>query len=125
CLEPLAPPEANLLNTADEAVEMIARIDHPAFKLHLDVKAMSTEREPAPALIRKHASRLGHFHANDPNLRAPGFGNTGFVPIFQALREIRSPGWVSVEVFDYSPDPETIARESLRYMKECEARAAG
>jgi sugar phosphate isomerase/epimerase len=125
CLEPLSPPEANLLNTAQEAVEMIARIDHPAFKLHLDVKATSTESESAPALIRKHAAQMQHFHANDPNLRGPGFGKTDFVPIFQALRDIRYTGWVSVEVFDYSPDPETIARESLRYMKECEARTAG
>jgi sugar phosphate isomerase/epimerase len=122
CLEPLSPPDANLLNTAQEALEMIARIDHPAFKLHLDVKAMNTESEPAPTLIRKHASWMQHFHANDPNLRGPGFGKTDFVPIFQALRDIRYAGWVSVEVFDYSPDPETIARESLRYMKECFGR---
>ena len=90
--------------------------------LHLDVKAMATDG-PATELIRKHAARTGHFHANDPNRRGPGFGETDFVPIFRALKERGYTGWVSVEVFDYSPDPETIARESLRYMRECEARA--
>jgi sugar phosphate isomerase/epimerase len=118
CLEPLSPPEADFLNTAAEAVELLDRIDHPSFALHLDVKAMATDG-PAPELIRRHAARTGHFHANDSNRRGPGFGSTDFVPIFRALRDSNYGGWVSVEVFDYSPDPETIARESLRYMREC------
>jgi sugar phosphate isomerase/epimerase len=122
CLEPLSPPEADFLNTCAEAVELLDRINHPQFQLHLDVKAMSTDG-PAPELIRRHAVRTGHFHANDVNRRGPGFGSTDFVPIFRALKDVGYAGWVSVEVFDYSPDPETIARESIRHMRECEAKS--
>jgi sugar phosphate isomerase/epimerase len=124
CLEPLAPPEADFINTCAEAVEILDRLDHPNFVLHLDVRAMSSEDVPIPELIRRHAGRTGHFHANDPNRRGPGFGQVDFVPIFRALRETGYRGWVSVEVFDYSPDPETVARESIRYMRECEAKVS-
>lgn len=124
CLEPLSPPEADFINTCAEALVILDRLAHPNFVLHLDVKAMSTDEAPAPDLIRRHAARTGHFHANDVNLRGPGFGDVDFVPIFRALQESGYSGWVSVEVFDYSPDPVTIARESLRYMKECASKSS-
>lgn len=120
CLEPLAPTEADFLTTCAETVALLDRIGHPNFVLHLDVKAMSSEAEPVPELIRKYAVRAGHFHANDANRRGPGFGDTDFRPIFAALRESGYGGWVSVEVFDYTPDPLTIARESIRSMRACE-----
>jgi len=119
CLEPLTPVETNFMNTAAEGVALIRRLAHPFVKLHLDVKAMSAEAEPTPDVIRANREFLHHFHANDPNKRGPGFGNTNFKPIFHALRDVNYTGWVSVEVFDYSPDPDTIARESIRYMREC------
>jgi sugar phosphate isomerase/epimerase len=122
CLEPLSPPEADFINTCGEALAILQQIDHPNFVLHLDVKAMSTDEAPTPELVRRHGALAGHFHANDVNRRGPGFGSTDFVPIFQALHQSGYGGWVSVEVFDYAPDPVTIARESLRYMKECEAK---
>jgi len=115
----LAPAEADFINTCAEAVELIERISHPNFILHLDVKAMASESAPVTDLIREFAPRAGHFHANDPNRRGPGFGTMDFVPIFHSLRDSGYAGWVSVEVFDYSPDPETIARQSLSYMQQC------
>lgn len=124
CLEPLAPAETDFIQTAAEGCEILDRIDHKNFVLHLDVKAMSSESHSIPELIKTHAARTGHFHANDANRRGPGFGDVDFVPIFRALKETRYAGWVSVEVFDYSPDPVTIARESIRYMRECEAKAS-
>jgi sugar phosphate isomerase/epimerase len=123
CLEPLTSQETDFINSCAEAVELLDRVDHPDFVLHLDVKAMASESAPTPELIRRYAPRTGHFHANDPNKRGPGFGATDFVPIFQALHESGYRGWLSVEVFDYSPDPQTIARESLRYLRECAGRA--
>jgi len=122
CLEPLAPAEADFIQTAAEACVILDRINHPNFVLHLDVKAMSSEAISIPELIHQYAARTGHFHANDPNKRGPGFGSVEFTPIFRALTESKYAGWVSVEVFDYTPDPVTIARESIRYMRDCETR---
>lgn len=121
CLEPLSPPEADFINTCAEAVSILDLVHHPNFVLHLDVKAMSTDDGPTPDLIRHYGAVAGHFHANDVNRRGPGFGTTDFRPIFQALKESQYKGWVSVEVFDYAPDPITIARDSLTYMRSCEA----
>ena len=121
CLEPLSPAETDFLNTCDDALELAARLDHPNVVLHLDVKAMASEPTPIVDLVSRHAAAAGHFHANDANLRGPGFGATDFVPIFDALDRAGYDKWVSVEVFDFSPDPETIASRSLEYMKATKA----
>ena len=96
---------------------LVDAVGHPEFALHLDVKAMCSEQTPMADLIRKYAPTAGHFHANDANLRGPGFGEIDFVPIFRQLRDAGYDRWVSVEVFDYKPDPETIARDSIDYMR--------
>lgn len=118
-IEPLGPSEGNFLNHAHQAVELIRRLDVPDIALHLDVKAMSSEPMPIADNIRQHARWLRHFHANDPNRLGPGMGDVDQAPIFQALSDIHYDGWVSVEVFDYSPGVERILTESWACMQRC------
>jgi sugar phosphate isomerase/epimerase len=120
-LEPLSPAETDVLTTAAETCRLIEEIGSPHVRLHLDVKAMAAEPTPTPDIIRASAPYLEHFHANDENLQGPGFGVVDFLPIFQALDEAGYAGWVSVEVFDYTPGAERLARESIAYMRRVEA----
>ncbi len=118
CLEPLARRETDFINTAEQAVSLIKEINHPNFKLHLDVKAMSDEERGIPEIIKKNKDYLFHFHANDANGLGPGFGRIDFEPIIKVLKEIKYSGFISVEVFDISPGQKRIAEESLAYLKK-------
>ncbi|QDT69222.1 D-tagatose 3-epimerase [Planctomycetes bacterium MalM25] len=112
-LEPLGPAEGDFLNTAAEGMALMERIDSPACRLHLDIKAMASEAEPIVEVVRANAAHTAHFHANDPNLLGPGMGEVDFPPILKALKETGYDGWVSVEVFRYEPTGEAVARTSF------------
>ena len=118
-VEPLGPEEGDFLRTADLGMQLIKMVGSPRCRLHLDVKAMSSEDKQIPQIIRDCAPQLEHFHANDANRRGPGMGQIDFVPILRTLRDVGYDGWVSVEVFDYEPGVEALARDSIQYLEKC------
>ena len=117
CIEPLAPSETDFINTANVAHLFAEQFHSGSFKIILDVKAMCSEAKPIPQIIRESKGRFAHFHANDKNLKGPGFGDVDFIPIAAALKETRYEGYVSVEVFKFEEGPEVIATGSLDYLK--------
>ena len=118
CLEPLAPSETNFINTAAEAIRFVNQFRSPSFKIILDVKAMSSESKPIPQIIEESWPHFAYFHANDKNLKGPGFGDVDFKPIAAALRKVDYQGFVSVEVFNFDEGPEQIATRSLDYLRK-------
>lgn len=121
CFEPLSPVETNFVNSAAEGVRFARQFKSPAMKIILDVKAMCAEPTPIPRIIRESAGEFAYFHANDRNLRGPGFGAVDYVPIAAALREVGYDGTVSVEVFKFEEGAEAIAERSL----DCLRRSFG
>ncbi len=117
CFEPLGPADTNFINTAAEAIQFVQELSSPNFRIILDVKAMCTESKPIPQIIRESWPHFAHVHANDRNLKGPGFGDVDFRPIAAALKEVGYDGFVSVEVFKFEEGPEAIATRSLEHLK--------
>ena len=117
CLEPLPLEDTDFINTAADAIRFTRGLPSPNFKVILDVRAMSHEAKPVPQIIRESRGEFAYVHANDKNLKGPGFGAVDFVPIAAALKEVGYDGMVSVEVFKFDEGPEAIATRSQEYLR--------
>lgn len=97
---------------------MVEDVDHPNFRWILDVLAMSRQGVDSVEAINKFGQTMAHVHVADDTKSWPGSGSLDFVAIAEALRGMGYDGYVSVEVMDLSPDPETIAREGIKYLQQ-------
>jgi D-psicose/D-tagatose/L-ribulose 3-epimerase len=121
-IEPLAGKDTDVVNTLDQAVRMVEEIGHPAIQTMFDFHNTPDEREPLDTLVRRHFSRIRHIHVNEMDGRYPGTGDLDFRPVFQVLADLKYSHWVSLEVFDFKPSPEHIARASMEYFRKLEAK---
>ena len=99
CLEPLNRFETSFINLAEQAIEVIDRVDHPACQILLDTFHMNIEEKSPGEAVRAVGPRLKHFHACESDRGAPGSGNVPWEQVAQGLREINYDGPVVIESF--------------------------
>ena len=120
CLEALASPACNFVNTLAEAAAIVRRIDLAAFRMMIDTSACSVmEQEPVADLIRRWmpTGLMAHIQLNDRNRRGPGEGADKFAPVMRALEDTGYAGWVAMEPFVYEPDGPTCAARMIGYVR--------
>ena len=120
CLEALTSAETNFLMNLDQAFKMVDEIGSPNLQTMFDCRAISASAKgPLPQALDQalKTGKIKHVHINDPNGRGPGFGELDFAPLIKVLAENHYQGYISVEVFHFEPDPETIASRSLGYLQ--------
>jgi sugar phosphate isomerase/epimerase len=115
--EALPAGQCDVITSLDEAAALVRAINHPAIGTMFDCHNAVDETEPHASLLDRHYSLIRHIHVNELDGRYPGTGSYEFRPIFEVLRRRGYTGWVSLEVFDFTPGAEVIARDSLRYLE--------
>ncbi len=119
CIEPLAAPDCNFVNTLGEAADIVRRLGNPALRTMVDTLAASLmEPEPLADAIRRWmpSGLVAHVQFNDRNRRGPGQGEDRFAPVVKALRETGYGGWIAMEPFIYEPDGPTCAARMIGYV---------
>jgi len=120
CIEPLSSEQTPLINTLDEAAQLVGAIGSPSVKSMLDCSSAGRmEKEPLGALVERWLPKgvIAHVQVNDRNRRGPGQGEQRFAPLFGALKRHGYQGDVAVEPFDYVPDGPGAAARAIGYIK--------
>lgn len=121
-MEPLAPHLCNVVNTMAEAVAVVDRVNSPAVQSMFDTHNTTAETAPLADVIRRHFKRIRHVHLNELDGKYPGSGAFAFAPVLQVLRDLGYTGWLSVEVFDFKPDGETVALRAVEHIRRIEGQ---
>ncbi|MFN0105329.1 MAG: sugar phosphate isomerase/epimerase family protein [Bryobacteraceae bacterium] len=119
-VEPLAPHLCNVVNTMDEAVALAGQVGSTAVQSMFDTHNTTAEKALLTDVIRKHFGRIRHVHLNELDGRYPGSGGFAFGPVLQSLRDLGYRGWLSVEVFDFKPSGEAVARLAAEHVRQVE-----
>ena len=120
CIEPLSSEQTPLINTLEEAHQIVAELASPALRTMLDCSSAGRmEKEPLGALAERWLPKglIAHVQVNDRNRRGPGQGEQRFAPLFAALKRHGYAGDVAVEPFDYVPDGPGAAARAIGYVR--------
>ncbi len=131
-VEPLNRFETDLINTLEQAADLIERVGSPALKIHVDTFHMNIEEADSGAAIRKAGPLVGHVHASASHRGIPGRDQVDWDGVFEALDAIGYSGDVVLESFsrdntiiaratsawrDLYESPEQYAVEGLQFLK--------
>lgn len=106
-IETLNRFESDLINTAEELMQLITDINEPQAKAILDGFHMNIEEPDIEAAIRKTGEKLIHVQVSENYRGTPGTGQTNWAAWKRGLEAINYQGVISIESF--TPDVKELA----------------
>jgi D-psicose/D-tagatose/L-ribulose 3-epimerase len=132
-IEPLNRFETSFLNTTEQALQLVRRVDHPSVGLGLDLFHLGIEEKSPGDALRAAGAHLKHVQVAENDRGTPGTGHLPWEDVAAALRDTGYGGRVVIETFSdrveaiaraaaiwrpLAPDSDTLAREGLRFLRQ-------
>ena len=130
--EPINRFETYFVNTIEQAMQIVQRLDSAYFGIHADTCHGNIEELNLAQSIMAVGAHIKHIHISENTRGIPGTGRAIPKEIFEALAAIHYDGWLTIEAFDTSvpalasrlhiwremaPSREDIAVQGLAFIK--------
>jgi len=119
-IEQLSPDQTDVINTMEEAAELVDVIAEASIRSMFDFHNAISETEPWDVLIERYYPYIEHVHINEVDGRAPGTGNSDYRAAYAALRARGYDKWISVEIFEVPDNPEKTLRDAMALFRVLE-----
>jgi D-psicose/D-tagatose/L-ribulose 3-epimerase len=139
-IEPLNRFETYFLNTAADAASLAEQIGHPNIGILFDTFHANIEEKKIAAGYRAVGPHLKHVHTCENDRGTPGSGHVEWREVFQALRDLKYDGWLTIEGFasalkdlsaaasiwrDIEPTAESIAFDGVGFLRKSVTESTG
>lgn len=114
-LETVTIMQTNFINTLEEGLSMVKRVDRDNFKLMMDIFHLNLEEKNLYEAIRNYSPYNIHVHLADNNRRYPGHCGLDFDKIIATFKECGYEGNFSTEIFQI-PSQEKAAEGAIAHL---------
>lgn len=121
----LVEPEPDLLiETSDQFLTFIEQVQSPAVALNFDVGHFYCVGEDPVEAFRRLKPHVRHVHLEDIAATrehrhlCPGEGAVDIPAVLQTLADAGYDGWVTIELYPYQDDPESVAERAHGYLRD-------
>ncbi len=132
-VEPLNRFETSFINLAEQAIEVVDRVDSAACGIMLDTFHMNIEEKSLEEAIKNVGTRLIQVHTCENDRGAPGSGQVRWEEVRIGLKDIDYEGPLVIESFTpkvksiaraaaiwrpLASSPDSLAEDGIKFLKE-------
>jgi D-psicose/D-tagatose/L-ribulose 3-epimerase len=98
-VEPLNRFECHALNTVEQAVAIVRRVDRPNYGFLYDTFHANIEEKDPVGVIGPAIAQINHVHISENDRGTPGKGHVPMAQTLEALKSHGYDGWLVIEAF--------------------------